>query len=59
MSSLDNCVVCDNDGMKKKTMLYKLCKKAKYTHKKIYKRTVLSSSHHLYHKKSLQQVKCL
>ena len=52
MSSLNNCVVCDNDGMKKKTLCFtSSCKKAKYTHEKIYKRSALSSSHHLYHKK--------
>ena len=52
MSSLDNCLVCDNDGMKKKTLCFtSSCEKAKYTHEKIYKRSALSSSHHLYHKK--------
>ena len=40
MSSMNNCVVCDNDGMKKKTLCFtSSCKKAKYTHEKIYKRT--------------------
>ena len=60
MSSMNNCVVCDNDGMKKKTLCFtSSCKKAKYTHEKIYKRTALSSSHHLYHKKKFVSSKML